>query len=216
MISDKANYTNTAKDYYSRFGTWFGYTTVLGRIQHFARYDKAHTNEKDALRNSLEKLRKELDMKPGDKILDAGCGQGVNSIYLARHDRVDVTGITITPREVAVSKRLAKKEKLKGSVTFELGDYQDLEYEDETFDIIFTYETLFHCKDVKKTMKEFLRVLKPGGKVLFVEYEFDHDNFSDKYSKVYEFVRAHWGGYGVDQFGVGKFRNSKNYECFYF
>jgi ubiquinone/menaquinone biosynthesis C-methylase UbiE len=116
-----------------------------------------------------------------------------------------VTGITITPREVTVATNQAKTRQMKDAARFELGDFEKMAFADESFDRVFTYETLFHARDVKKAVAELYRVLKPGGRAVFVEYEWDYEKFTPKYKKTYDFVRKYWGGYGVDQFGRGVF-----------
>ncbi|MDR2063364.1 MAG: class I SAM-dependent methyltransferase [Candidatus Nomurabacteria bacterium] len=204
-MKDQQTIVNNARDYYSRFGTWFGYTLVLGRAQHFGRYNAEHRTEKLAQRNALEQFARVLAPRKSDKILDAGCGQGVVAHYLAEHYEAEVTGITVTPHEVDVATKLARHRSLRGTTQFELGDFEKLRFKDGTFDKVFTYETLAHAQDVERAAKELFRVLKSGGKAVFVEYEWDYDKFTAEYQKTFDFVCKYWGGFGVRQFGKGEF-----------
>ncbi len=151
---------NGVADYYSRFGSWAGYNVVMGRSQHAGYWTENTKNEKQAQRNYLEKLAGLLKLKPGERVLDAGSGQGYAARYLARKTGAKITGITITPREVKVSRKLSKG---YDNLNFVLGDYSATDFPDNYFDVIYTTETLTHTKDMIKTMGEFYRILKRGG-----------------------------------------------------
>lgn len=91
------------------------------------------------------------------KILDAGCGTGL----LAKELRAfgEVTGVDIDPRAIFYSKKRGIKVK-KASVN-------NLPFESKTFDVVVSMDVLYHQKvDDKKALREFLRVLKPGGTLL--------------------------------------------------
>jgi len=193
---------NKVIEYYSRPGTWLGYTLCLNRSQHFGLYKDNTKSEKQAQQNMLHLISDKLDIKKGMNILDAGCGQGFVEKYLAGVFNASFTGITITPREVKVAKKQLKKTTLKGTANFILADYHDLPFEDDSFDVVFTVETLAHAQDLSQVLSEFYRVLKPGGKIVLIEYEWEYEKFSPKYQKIYDFARQYWGGYG-DQFPVG-------------
>ncbi|MBU1110836.1 methyltransferase domain-containing protein [Patescibacteria group bacterium] len=49
-------------------------------------------------------------------------------------------------------------------------DYTNLEFADNSFDVVFTLETLVHAYDINKVLWEFMRVLKPGGRLVLFEY----------------------------------------------
>lgn len=100
---------NRVVNYYSRIGTWVGYTLCLRRSQHFGFYDDNTKSEKQAQNNMLKLISDKLDIKKGMKVLDAGCGQGFVEKYLASKFDAEFTGITITPREVKVATKQLKK-----------------------------------------------------------------------------------------------------------
>ena len=67
-----------------------------------------------------------LDLKPGQKILDIGSGWGGLALYLARMEDVDVTGVTLSKEQHALSNARAQKAGLADRVRFKLIDYRQL------------------------------------------------------------------------------------------
>lgn len=104
------------------------------------------------------------------RFLDAGCGQGKVSTYLVKKYGCQVTGTTIVPFEIKKAKKLALKLDLENKVAFKEMDYTAMNLANGLFDVAFTMESLVHAYDIKKTLKEIKRVLKPGGKTAFFEY----------------------------------------------
>ena len=91
--------------------------------------------------NSLEQAQADkkahiaakLFLKPGQKVLDIGCGWGGMALYLNRVANVDVLGITLSEEQLKVARRRAEEAGVSGRVKFELIDYREL---DGTFDRI--------------------------------------------------------------------------------
>ena len=87
----------------------------------------------EAQRNKLRLLAVKLNLKPGMKVLDIGCGWGDLALYLAQLEDVSVVGVTLSREQHALATRRAEDAGLAGRVRFELKDYRDVE---ETFDRI--------------------------------------------------------------------------------
>jgi len=87
----------------------------------------------EAQRNKLRLLAAKLCLKPGQKILDIGCGWGDMALYLAKMEVVEVLGVTLSKEQHALATERAAAEGLSDRVRFELRDYRDL---DRTFDRI--------------------------------------------------------------------------------
>ena len=99
-------------------------------------------------------------LPPGSRILDVGCGIGGSSRILAKDYGFNVTGITISPEQVKRAKELTPYEL---TCNFQVMDALDLEFEDGTFDGIWSIEAGAHMNDKKKFADEMLRTLRPGG-----------------------------------------------------
>ena len=84
--------------------------------------------------NSLEQaqldkkahIAAKLNLKPGMKVLDIGCGWGGFALYLHRHYDVDVLGVALAPDQIAFCKERAEAEGVADRVKFELMDYRDV------------------------------------------------------------------------------------------
>jgi len=82
-----------------------------------------------------------LDLKPGQRVLDIGCGWGGLALEIAQAADVDVTGITLSQEQLAVARRRAEAAGLARRVRFELIDYREL---DDRFDRIISVGMFEH------------------------------------------------------------------------
>jgi len=80
-----------------------------------------------AQRNKLRHIAAKLDLKPGQRILDIGCGWGGMALYLAEVADVDVVGVTLSVEQHALATERAQARGLSGRVSFELKDYRDVQ-----------------------------------------------------------------------------------------
>ncbi|OAL07717.1 S-adenosyl-L-methionine-dependent methyltransferase [Phaeosphaeriaceae sp. SRC1lsM3a] len=165
--------------YYDNAQTLFWFDHVLGGARHFGYY-KAGTKLPFSIRASLlrmeEELHRALQLPPGAHVLDAGCGAGHVSEYMARQS-LHVTAIDVVPRHIALTEKtkseLAKKKDIKGTIEVQLMDYHRLEPlgAGNTFDGVYTIEALVHAADPMAVLSGFMRQLKPGGRIVMHEYE---------------------------------------------
>ncbi|KAL8246039.1 hypothetical protein R6Q59_007255 [Mikania micrantha] len=109
-----------------------------------------------------------LDLKPGQKVLDVGCGIGGGDFYMAENFDVDVVGIDLSVNMISFA--LERAIGLKCSVEFEVADCTKKSYPDNTFDVIYSRDTILHIQDKPALFKAFYKWLKPGGKVLISDY----------------------------------------------
>ncbi len=106
-------------------------------------------------------------LKPGAAVLDAGCGSGRDSLFLARQGYT-VIGIDISEEAIKKAKARATEEGL--AIRFDVGILEKLPYTDQEFDAIYSGYTLQHT-DLEKTCKELARVLKKDGLAYIVMFE---------------------------------------------
>lgn len=79
-----------------------------------------------AQRNKLRLLAAKLDLQPGQRVLDIGCGWGDLALYLAQLADVEVLGVTLSKEQQALASERAREAGLDNRVRFELKDYRDV------------------------------------------------------------------------------------------
>ena len=97
-------------------------------------------------------------------------GQGFVACDLANRFGCTVTGVDITPYIVKRANQRSVRTKISHKTRFFNHDYTKLPFPDNSFDKLYTVETLCHAQDLPGALHELLRVLKPGGKAVFMEY----------------------------------------------
>ena len=100
-------------------------------------------------------------------ILDFGCGNGWVSIDLAKSG-AQVWGIDISEESIKKARKWAENENLSNKIKFEKMPGENIKYNDNFFDLVLGSAILHHT-EIKLAVKEIFRVLKPGGKALFIE-----------------------------------------------
>ena len=158
--------------YYRRWESRASYRLLLGGTRHFGYYPSGagHVPARAALAFMEERLGRALDLPPGARVLDAGCGRGHVAMRLAAEFGYRVHGVDLLAGDVARARAEAARRGLGALVGFEVGDYADLPVPDAHFDGAFTLETLVHAPDAAAALAEFARVLAPGGRLALFEY----------------------------------------------
>ena len=103
----------------------------------------------------------------GKKVLEIGCGAGIDSAEFARNGAL-VTSTDFTDQSVQSTKELMEEAGLPVNVV--RADATNLQFEDNTFDCIYSFGVLHHIPNIEKALSEIKRVLKPGGRVMVMLY----------------------------------------------
>jgi 2-polyprenyl-3-methyl-5-hydroxy-6-metoxy-1,4-benzoquinol methylase len=117
----------------------------------------------------------------GKTILDYGCGSGWLSSYFAMKGAT-VLGFDISGKLVELAAKRAEANGVSERAAFKKMIAEKLEYKDETFDFIIGISILHHIS-LEEGSRELFRVLKPGGKALFIEPLGE--------SKFFDYIRNH-------------------------
>lgn len=114
-------------------------------------------------------LRRMFDELRGSsgRLLEIGCGIGVDSVQLARCG-FQVTGLDLTESAIEVAGRFAAARGVE--VDFRVGNGEQLEFEDQTFDAVYSFGVLHHTPAIEKAVAEVRRVLKPGATAYVMLY----------------------------------------------
>lgn len=125
---------------------------------------------------------KHLDIHSNDVILDVGCGGGININRMAEKAK-KVYGVDYSIESVKLSREVNRVNIDKGKVEILEGDVQNLPFEDNRFDIVTAFETVYFWPNIVESFKEVKRVLKPGGIFLIGMESNGSDNIIMKLSE---------------------------------
>ena len=143
MVDPLRNKYYRGSDYFN-FGFWTAETADQAQASH----------------DLVEKLLESIEDKSGT-ILDVACGLGASSRDLLKYYPPDkVTGINISEVQLARARENAP------GVNFLQMDAAHLRFENDSFDNILCVEAIFHFRTRERFLKEALRVLKPGGRLV--------------------------------------------------
>lgn len=123
-------------------------------------YNKQTQDEKHLLA-----ILEAIDVKPGMKILDLGCGSGYLTFPIAqKNERADVIGLDIVANTLKSNNEKREQQEL---TNLEFVAYDGIVYpfENNTFDLVVTRYALHHFPQIKNSMREIARVLKQGGRL---------------------------------------------------
>ena len=131
----------------------------------------------------VESFRKQLELlqlEPGYKVLDVGCGIGDRSAEMAAivspAGKVCGTDLSSLMVEIATSRN--KENGL--SLEFKVASALDQPYPDNTFNCVRTERVLMYLPDPEPAVDEFIRVLKPGGRLAIMDFDWDALIFSHR------------------------------------
>ena len=125
---------------------------------------------------------KHLDIQDDDIVLDIGCGGGININRMSKKAK-KVYGVDYSIESVNLSREVNRQEIYDGKVEILKGNVQDLPFEDNTFDIVTAFETVYFWPNIEKSFGEVKRVLKPGGIFLIGMESNGNDNLTMKISE---------------------------------
>lgn len=110
-----------------------------------------------------------LDLKAGDRVLDAGCGIGGAAFIMAKDHGALVEGIDLSKNMIQRAKKRCRDLGLDERVTFRQGDLLDLDAQ-RRFEAIYSRDVFLHVEDKLALFGVLMCALKPGGRVLITDY----------------------------------------------
>lgn len=113
-----------------------------------------------------------LNLQPGEKVLDVGCGIGGSAFHMARKYGVEVRGVDLSTNmiTIALENQAKQEDEVKTKVCLEITDITKATYPEESFDVIYSRDTLLHIGGKESLFANFLKWLKPGGRLLISDY----------------------------------------------
>lgn len=136
---------------------------------HYGYWDEKVKTFPQSLIRMNEVMAETADIKSSDKVLDAGCGIGGSSIFLAGRIGSNVTGISLSERQISKAKEIAKQKGVDSKANFEVMNYCATNFPDKSFDVIWGCESICYADDKYQFIKEAYRLLKPGGRLVVAD-----------------------------------------------
>ncbi len=140
---------------------------LWGEHLHHGYWIRGDESKERAQIQLIEHLAQIANLRSGQAILDVGCGTGASSVYLAKHYKVEATGITISPVQVKLAKQAAAKQ--HANATFHLMDAEAMKFA-KTFDVVWSVESISHYHDIAKFFSSGTRLLKPNGTIAVIDW----------------------------------------------
>lgn len=112
---------------------------------------------------ALGDLLARLDLKPGDHLLDLGCGGGVIAAYISERTGAKVTGLDYAASAIAEAKARTRDQSAR--LTFLQADMNELDLPAQSFDAAISLDTLYWVADLADTLSRVVRAIKPGGQI---------------------------------------------------
>ncbi len=137
---------------------------------HYGYYEDGIRGRHAARENTNRALARELALKADALVVDAGCGIGGTSLWLAQHTAARFLGVNIQPMQLAIAQRLVAQRGLHHRIALSLADYCALPLGDGAADAVFSLEGVAHAPDKRRFVAEAARVLKPGGRLVIFDY----------------------------------------------
>lgn len=149
------------------------YARVWGDSIHFGIYSAPDMDLEAAV---METKRRMLDIAglpcPGH-VLEVASGWGATARYLARCAGLSVTATNIEHDHLRVGATLAEIASLSALIDHNRADFHDLPFPDGMYDAWWAQEATVHATDKPKLFAEAIRVLKPGGRIIFSDQTTD-------------------------------------------
>jgi ubiquinone/menaquinone biosynthesis C-methylase UbiE len=117
--------------------------------------------------SQAESRLRPIHPRPGDRLLDVGCGNGAAAIHLARTYELDTTGIDTDPDQIHAAAEAANG---LADIGFTVGDATTLPFQDREFDRVYCNKTTNHIPDWQRAIGEMARVLKPGCHIVYSDF----------------------------------------------
>ncbi|MFI6657783.1 class I SAM-dependent methyltransferase [Streptomyces sp. NPDC050523] len=167
------------------------YEIVLGpSMVYSCAYWREGGTLEEAQRDKLELVCRKLDLTPGQRLLDVGCGWGSMAIHAAREHGVSVVGVTLSHEQAAYARKRVADEGLTDRVEIRVQDYRDVA--DGPYDAISSIGMAEHvgAERYLEYAQDLHGLLRPGGRLLNHqiarrpqrdESAYDVDEFIDAY-----------------------------------
>ena len=145
------------------------YRTIWGDNIHLGVPCSDKCPHPEAMEHTNEIMAQAVHLSPNARVLDLGCGYGSTARYLAKNYGCPITATNISENELELAWERTLEAGLDELIEYEYGDFHDLIYADDSFQVVWSQEAFLHAADKSKVLSECRRVLVPGGTLAFTD-----------------------------------------------
>jgi ubiquinone/menaquinone biosynthesis C-methylase UbiE len=137
----------------------------------------------------------------GKRVLEVGCGIGIDLVKFAE-GKAKVTGIDLAEKSIELAKQNFSFAGVEGDFLRMNGE--DMEFDDNSFDVVYAHGVIQYTANAGKMMKEIHRVLKPGGEAIMMVY--NRISWLNFLSKIMKVELEHEDAPVLNKYSIGEFR----------
>ena len=178
------------------------YRTIWGDNLHLGVPCSEECPHPEAMEHTNQIMAEAVNLNESTKVIDLGCGYGSTARYLAANYGCHVTATNISEKELDLGRERAKEAGLEDLLSFEYGDFHDLGYTDDSFDVVWSQEAFLHGVDKLRILSECQRVLVPGGTLVFTDILVRKDTPESDRVRIYDRVKS------PDMWDIGDYREA--------
>jgi len=188
----RAYYNSTDADNFY-FHIWGGEDIHIGLYQ----------SEEDPIANASRRTVQRMaelagEINPSTRVLDLGAGYGGSMRYLAEHFGCRCVALNLSEVENERNRRMNIEASLDEKIQVVDGDFTALDFDEHVFDLVWSQDAFLHSGDRAKVCAEAVRVLKPGGRLVFTDPMQADDAPTEKLQPIYD--RIHLDSLGSPAF----------------
>lgn len=133
-----------------------------GEHLHMGLYQGSDDTRGQAMARATSTMAADLPIDAGSRVLEVACGTGQAARLLAAQYGCAVHATNIDEKQLEMGRQMTREAGLDHLVTFEWGDFHDLDNDDASLDLWWCQESLVHSSTKERVLSEARRVLKPG------------------------------------------------------
>ncbi|MBS3823518.1 MAG: methyltransferase domain-containing protein [Wenzhouxiangellaceae bacterium] len=190
----------TARAYYNSTDADNFYFHIWGGEDiHIGLYQSDEEPIADASRRTVRRMGElAATIKPDTRVLDLGAGYGGSMRYLAEHFGCQCVALNLSEVENERNRRMNVEAGLDRNIEVVDGDFTALDFDDQAFDLVWSQDAFLHSGDRARVCAEAVRVLKPGGRLVFTDPMQTDDAPTDQLQPIYD--RIHLDSLGSPAF----------------
>ncbi|HKJ34111.1 MAG TPA: methyltransferase domain-containing protein [Balneolales bacterium] len=162
---------DTARDYYNSDDADTFYSSVWGGEDiHIGLYQSEGDSVFEASRKTVQRMASKLSsLNKNTRVLDLGAGYCGAGRYLAGTYGARIVALNLSEVENERARKLNTEQNLDELIDVADGNYEEIPYEDNSFDVVWSQDAFLHSSNRSEVIKEAARVLKPDGEFVFTD-----------------------------------------------